>query len=85
MATFMVINRHRPEECEGIFKAGEEAMKAGLNPALKGVTSYCPCPFGEHASWTAVEASSAEEVLSYLWPVEREHSRVIQVEAMTLP
>ncbi|MCA1832921.1 MAG: hypothetical protein ABR548_00510 [Actinomycetota bacterium] len=83
MAMFMIINRHRPEECEAGFKAYEE-VKDKLNPAIKGATYYCPCPFGEHASWTPVEASSAEEALGYLWPEEREHSRAIQVETIQI-
>jgi hypothetical protein len=84
MAQFMVINTHKPEECEEIFKAGEEAQAAGFHPAIIGVVSFCSCPYGEHGSWTTVEASSADEALSYLWPVERAHSRAVQVDAMTI-
>jgi hypothetical protein len=84
MANIIVINKHEPEECEAIFKAADEAMKEGLHPKLHGLMSYCSCPFGEHASWTVVDAPSAEEALTYLWPLEREHSRAVEVESMQI-
>ena len=84
MANFVVIDTHKPEECEESFVAYEAALKEGINPMLDGFNSHCSCPYGEHASWTPVEANSAEEILAALWPFERDHSRVVQVETMTI-
>ena len=67
MARYIVINSHRPEQCEGM-----EADADHLPAALKGADFYCTCPFGEHAYYMFLEGGSSEEVLSLLPPSFRD-------------
>jgi hypothetical protein len=80
MGTYMVINKHRPEECLPM-----DAGIARLSPRLRGQPFYCPCPFGEHGFYMLIEGTSSDDVIGQL-PVDwRPGTRAVPMEVFRLP
>ena len=79
MPEYIVVNQHRPEDCD--------PMEAGLRHLpreLSGRDFYCTCPFGAHGFYLVVEARTAEDAIKRL-PVEwRQGSRALQIETFRL-
>ncbi|HEX9892103.1 MAG TPA: hypothetical protein VGB28_08585 [Actinomycetota bacterium] len=79
MDSFMVINRHGPEECESLMPGLERPPEH-----LRGKPFWCPCPHGEHSFYMVVEGETAEDVIQGL-PVEwRPGTRAIQLDVFNL-
>jgi hypothetical protein len=80
MATYVLeCGEHTDAECEAMSKELEEY---GTPNILKGRDFFCSCPFGHHAGWAIVEASSRDAVLSDLAPKFRAHVQVHEIETM---
>ncbi|TMB89037.1 MAG: hypothetical protein E6J45_10705 [Chloroflexi bacterium] len=69
MTTYILQNRHLPEECQAL--DDELPWPA----ALSGVALLCTCPSGEHGGILAVEAENADEALAKLTPKFRAGTR----------
>lgn len=81
MATYLIINQHRPEECEPM-----EAGMDHLPEHLRGQNFYCTCPYGKHGFYMILEGESAEQVISGLPPeLKMGDTRADQLEVFTLP
>lgn len=78
MATIILQNTHRPEECEGL---NEETLSTPWPVAWKGSVFFCTCPGGQHGGVFAVEADTVDEALALLPPKFRAGTR--GVEGMT--
>jgi hypothetical protein len=80
MGTYIVINRHRPEDClpmdEGIGR---------ISPRLSGQTFYCSCPYGEHGFYMILEGPSSEDVIGDLPSEWRPGTRAVPLELFRLP
>ncbi len=72
---------HADAECLAMTKELEEF---GTPNVLKDRDFFCSCPFGHHAGWAVVEASSKDAVLSDLAPRFRAHARVHEIETVRL-
>lgn len=72
MATYILQNTHRPEECEAL---GQEAQENPAPISLKGTQFLCTCPGGLHGAVFAVEARSEAEALAIVGPKFRAGTR----------
>lgn len=72
MATYILQNAHRPEECEAL---GEEAQMLPAPTRLKGTPFLCTCPSGSHGAVFTVEADSEAEALAVVGPRFRAGTR----------
>jgi hypothetical protein len=78
--TYIVINKHTPEECE--------AMDAGMThlpERMNGKDFICTCPYGEHGFYMLLEGDSIEELIGALPSELRRGTRALAVEIMRLP
>jgi hypothetical protein len=78
MGKYIVVNAHRPEECEAM-----EADVAKIGPELKNTDFLCTCPAGEHGYYMIVEGETAEQVLGYFPPsLKLGKTRAVPLEVM---
>ncbi len=68
MTTYVLYNRHAPEECEAV---NAEALERPFPRRLEGTVVYCGCPSGDHWAALAVEAEDPQDALDLLGPVFR--------------
>ena len=80
MGTYIVVNKHRAEECLPM-----DAGIGRISPRLRGQTFYCSCPYGEHGFYMILEGSSAEDVIGDLPGEWRPGTRAIPLELFRLP
>lgn len=81
MATYLIINEHRAEECEPM-----EAGMDRLPEHLKGKNFYCTCPYGKHGFYMILDGESSEQVVAGLPPeLLISSTRAEQVEVFKLP
>jgi hypothetical protein len=72
MATYILHNTHRPEECRAL----DEAVHAHpWSAALKGTPFLCTCPSGSHGAIFAVQADDEESALALVDPTFRAGTR----------
>ena len=77
MAQFIVINKHKAEECGSLMALLEKP------PAqLKGSTLYCTCGAGEHAGYLVAESATPETLRGALPPAFRRGSTVLPVDVI---
>lgn len=76
MATFILHNRHEPEECRWLEEEGPWPA------SLEGVVIFCTCPSGTHGGILAVEATNADEALTRLPPRFRKGTRAYEGEVL---
>jgi hypothetical protein len=82
MATYLLHNTHRAEECDALT---EELLGRGAVPlAIDGRDFFCTCPAGDHGGYVVAEGASAEAVLSQLPPAFRAGVRVLHGEVLSL-
>lgn len=72
MATYILQNSHRAEECEAL---GQEAQAQPAPTSLKGTPFLCTCPSGTHGGIFYVEAQSEAEALAMVGPKWRAGAR----------
>lgn len=77
---YIVINKHKPEECEPM-----DAGMARIPGRMKGKDFICTCPYGEHGFFMILEGDSSEELIAALPAELRPGTRALAVEIMTLP
>ena len=82
MATFLIHNRHAPEECQVL--AEEYEAIGGLPAPFRGHEYFCTCPAGDHGAYVVVDGGSADAVFAMLPPKYRAGSRVIAGEVLVL-
>ena len=82
MASFLIHNRHAPEECQTL--AEEYEAMGGLPEAFRGHEYFCTCPAGDHGAYVIVDGDSADALLAMLPPRFRSGSRVIAGEILDL-
>jgi hypothetical protein len=81
MATYLIINEHRPEECQAM----EEDMDK-LSDRVKGKDFHCTCPHGKHGYYLFLDGESSEDVIGALPPsFLLGTTRADQLETMKLP
>lgn len=81
MATYIVWNEHRAEECDALM---DEAIANPLPRSLDGTPMLCTCPSGTHAGFFSVEAGSEAEALALLPPKFRAGARSYAGQVMTI-
>jgi hypothetical protein len=72
MATYILQNTHRPEECESL---AEEAQALPAPLSMKGTPLLCTCPSGAHGAVFTVQADSEAEALAMVGPKFRAGTR----------
>ncbi len=82
MASFLIHNRHEPQECQALYE--EYDALGGLPAAFRGHEYFCTCPTGEHGAYVVVEGPTADAVLAMLPPKYRSGSRVIAGQVLQL-
>jgi hypothetical protein len=80
MATYIVINKHRPQDCEPM-----DAGLEHLSERLRGQPFYCSCPYGEHAFYMILEGATSEEVVGDLPSEWQPGTRAMPLEVFQLP
>jgi hypothetical protein len=78
--TYMLVNRHTPEQCEAM-----DAAVGAVGERLRGRDFYCTCPFGEHGFYLILEDQSSEAAIEALPPGWRPGTRAIPLEVFKLP
>jgi hypothetical protein len=78
MATFILYNRHRPEDCRWLEEEGP------WPDSLKGIALLCTCPSGDHGGILAVEAPNADEALARLTPRFRAGTRAYEGDVLVI-
>lgn len=81
MATYIVWNEHRAEECETL---SDEVAANPLPRSLDGTEFLCTCPSGTHAGFFSVTAAGESDVLALLPPKFRAGAHVYAGEVMTI-
>lgn len=79
MPQYLVVNHHKPEECEAIEPAFHH-----LSEHLLGKDFWCPCPYGEHSFYMVLEGDSSEQVIGALPPEMQPNTRAVQTEVFKL-
>lgn len=78
MATYILHNRHRADECQAL----EEEVP--WPESLAGIEMLCTCPSGEHGGILAVEAANADEALARLTPRFRLGTRAYEGDVFVI-
>lgn len=79
MPQYIVINRHRAEECDPM-----EVVLQHLPEHLRGKDLLCTCPYGVHGYYMVLEGETGEEVILGLPPELQKGSQALQIEIFPL-
>jgi len=77
MSKFLIQVSHTPQECS---EAMDEVSRKGSDVIEK---TYWGCHFGEHTSWTIIDASSESEALRSVPNMLQDRAEIIEVEQLT--